>query len=141
MRIGRISDLRKRWENGGMSRQKRAPKKLSREEKKAQMMVRLEKTIDELLDWEERTERPNFTQIEDIILKLRKDIGEEMTEEVLSRLEGKTTVPGPTCPECGKEMRLKGEYQRQIESRIGGTEYERSYYYCPECEEGIFPPG
>ncbi len=49
------------------------------------MMVRLEKAIDELLDWEERAERPDFTQIEDIVLKLRKDIGEEMTEEVLSR--------------------------------------------------------
>ncbi len=123
-----------------MSRQKEAPKKLSREEKKAQMMVRLEKAIDELLDWEERAERPDFTQIEDIVLKLRKDIGEEMTEEVLSRLDGKTPVPGPICPNCGKEMRLKGEYQKRIESRIGGTEFERSYYFCPECDEGLFSP-
>lgn len=114
---------------------------MDREEKKAKLMARLEKAIDELLDWEERNERPNITQIEDIVLKIRKDMGEEMTEEVLSRLGGKTPVPGPVCPQCGKEMRLKGEFRRQIEARMGEVEYERSYYHCPACEEGIFPPG
>lgn len=124
-----------------MPRKRRAPKKMSREEKKTRMIARLEKAIDELLDWEERHERPTFTQIEDIVLKLRKDMGEEMTEEMLARQESKTRVPGPACPECGTEMRLKGEFRRQIESRVGGAEYERSYYYCPACDEGIFPPG
>jgi uncharacterized protein with PIN domain len=114
---------------------------MSREEKKERMMARLEKAIDELLNWEEDHERPNFTQIEDIVLKMRKEIGEDMVEEMLVMQEGKTPVPGPACPECGQEMRLKGEYQRQIESRVGETNYERSYYYCPGCEEGIFPPG
>ena len=124
-----------------MPRKRRAPKKMSREEKKTKMMVRQEEAIDELLDWEERNERPNLTQIEDIVLKLRKDIGEGMTEEMLAEMGGKTPVPGPACPECGKEMRLKGEFRKQIEGRMGEVDYERSYYYCPACEEGIFPPG
>ncbi len=124
-----------------MSRKRRAPKKLSRAEKKAQLMARLEKSIDELLDWEERNEKPNLTQIEDIVLKVRKDMGEEMTEEVLCRLSSKTPVPGPACPKCGKEMRLKGEYPKRIQSRLGEAEFERSYYFCPECDEGLFPPG
>jgi len=114
---------------------------MNREEKKEQMMARLEKVVDELIDWEERNETPNLTQIEDIVLKVRREIGEEMTEEVLSRVSAKTPVPGPACPKCGKEMRLKGEYRKQIESRTGEVEYERSYYFCPECDEGLFPPG
>ncbi len=124
-----------------MSRQRKAPKKLSREEKKAQLLARLEKSIDELLDWEERNEKPNLTQIEDIVLKVRKDMGEELTAAVISRLEGKTPMPGPACPQCGNEMRLKGEYPKRIQSRIGETEFERSYYFCPACDEGLFPPG
>lgn len=115
--------------------------KTSREEKKAKMMARLEQAIEELLDWEEQSERPNFTQIEDIILKIRKDIGEELTEAILGELGEKTPVPGPPCPECGEEMRLKGAYSKQIAGRIGEVGYERSYYYCPACAEGLFPPG
>jgi hypothetical protein len=124
-----------------MPRKRRVPKKMNREEKKARMMVRLEKAVDELWDWEEQNERPKFTQIEDIVLKLRQEIGEEMTAEVLARLEGKTPVPGPACPGCGQEMHLKGEFRRQLESRIGEAAYERSYYACPACEAGLFPPG
>ncbi len=115
--------------------------KQSREQKKAELMRRIESAVDELLDWEEQHERPTLTQIEDIVLELRKQIGEEMANEVLARVGGKTVVPGPTCPKCGKEMRYKGEREKQIESRAGEVDLERSYYACPECEEGIFPPG
>jgi hypothetical protein len=114
---------------------------LSREQKKAQLMAHMEKAIEELLDWEEQNERPKLTQIEDIVLKLRKQVGEEMANEVIERVSGKTVVPGPACPKCGREMRYKGERDKRIESRAGEVVLERSYYACPECDEGIFPPG
>jgi DNA repair exonuclease SbcCD ATPase subunit len=115
--------------------------KLTREQKKAKMMARLDKAVEELLDWEEKNERANLTQIEDIVLKLRKDVGEEMANEMLANREGKTPVPGPACPKCGKEMRYKGERGKHVESRAGEVEYERGYYACPECDQGLFPPG
>lgn len=115
--------------------------KLTREQKKAKLMARLEKAVEELLDWEEQTEKPNLTQIEDIVLKLRKQVGEEMADEVLTELGGQAPVPGPACPECGREMRYKGRHAKQLESRAGEMEYERGYYACPDCDEGFFPPG
>jgi hypothetical protein len=115
--------------------------KKSREQKKAELMTRLEKAVDELLDWEEQTQRPNLTQIEDIVLKLRKQVGEEMADEILTELGGQTPVPGPACPKCGREMRYKGRHGKQLESRAGPMEYERGYYACPDCDEGLFPPG
>jgi DNA repair exonuclease SbcCD ATPase subunit len=124
-----------------MPRKRRTPMKRTREQKKAQIMARLEEAVDELLDWEEENERPKLTEIEDIILKLRKQMGEELTEEILADLGGKTPVPGPACPVCGKEMRYKGDHELQLESRAGAIEYERGYYACPECDEGLFPPG
>jgi uncharacterized protein with PIN domain len=115
--------------------------KQSRDEKKARLMARLEKAADELLDWEEQNTKPTLTQLEDIVLALRKQMGEEMAEEVLGRMESKTMVPGPRCPKCGKEMHYKGQREKDVESRAGGLTIERGYYACPECDEGIFPPG
>jgi DNA repair exonuclease SbcCD ATPase subunit len=43
-----------------------------------------------------------------IVLKLRKQMGEELAVEILADLVGNTPVPGPACPVCGKEMRYKG---------------------------------
>jgi hypothetical protein len=111
------------------------------EQRKARLMARLEKAVDELLAWDDEHQRPTLTQIEDIVLKLRKEVGEEMASELLAEAEGKTPVPGPACPKCGREMRFKGEFEKQIESRAGGIDYERGYYTCPACEEGLFPPG
>ena len=115
--------------------------KLNREEKKARLMARFEKAADELLDWEEQNPKPTLTQLEDIILAVRKEMGEEMADEIIGRMEAKTPVPGPKCPKCGREMHNKGQREKDIESRAGEMNIERSYYACPECDEGIFPPG
>ena len=82
--------------------------KLSREEKKTRMMARLEKATNELLDWEEQNPWPTLTQLEDIVLMLRKQIGEEMAGEVLSRMEGRALVPGPRMSEMQKRNALQG---------------------------------
>jgi len=110
-------------------------------QRKARLMAHLEKAVDELLEWDDKHARPTLTQIEEIVLKLRKEVGEEMATEILAEVEGKTPMPGPACPECGREMRFKGEFEKQIESRAGGVDYERGYYACPACGEGLFPPG
>ena len=115
--------------------------KPSREEKKARLMARLEKAADELLDWEEQNPKPTLTQLEDIVLLVRKEMGEEMAAEIIGRMEAKAVVPGPRCPQCGKEMHYKGQREKDVESRAGGVSLERGYYTCPECEEGFFPPG
>jgi DNA repair exonuclease SbcCD ATPase subunit len=115
--------------------------KPSREEKKAQLMSQFEKVVEELLEWEEQTQEPTLTQIEDIVLELREQVGEEMANEILERIGGRTVVPGPACPGCGKEMRYKGQQEKQVESRVGEMVFERGYYSCEECDEGFFPPG
>jgi DNA repair exonuclease SbcCD ATPase subunit len=116
-------------------------KKISRAEQKARLMAKAEKLIDELLEWDEQTKRPNLTQIEDKVLELRKRMSAAMAETVLEGQGGKEPVPGPKCPKCGKEMRYKGGHRNQVESRAGRLEVERGYSWCPECEQGVFPPG
>ena len=113
----------------------------SQQEKRVRLLAKAEKLIDEYLAWEESHPRPDLTQIEDIALKLRKELGKEITQMALEDQVARRPVPGPNCPDCGKEMHYKGEKGSQLESRVGGLALERGYYYCPACKEGLFPPG
>jgi len=115
--------------------------KRSWQEKKEALSKRAEELIEQLLEWEDENPRPTLTQIEDEILHLRKELGKEMAKLVLEEQGTKTQIPGPSCPRCGKEMRYKGQKMDRVESRVGKLEIDRGYYYCPECKEGLFPPG
>lgn len=113
----------------------------TRTELKADLMKQAEELIEGLLDWTEETHAPNLTQIEDVVLALRKRIGEHAAQAVLAAQEQARPVPGPACPTCGAEMHYKDRKTHRVESRIGQLQVERGYYYCTGCERGLFPLG
>ena len=113
----------------------------SSEELKAELMAEAEAAIDELLGWQEDTAAPTLTQIEEVVLKLRKRLGERMTEVVVEDQEAVRPVPGPACETCGREMHYKGMKEVTVEGRMGRAKLERGYYYCDRCKSGLFPPG
>lgn len=57
--------------------------KQTRERMKATLMMEAEVIIDTLLDQQECWEQPTLMEIEDVILDLRKRLGERMAEVVL----------------------------------------------------------
>jgi uncharacterized protein with PIN domain len=115
--------------------------KPSRAERKAALLHQAEQMVDDLLNWEDEHQRPNLTEIEDIVLALRKRIGEQMAQSVVDHQAARSPVPGPACPTCGREMHAKSRKRRRIESRAGSVPLERSYFYCDHCRRGSFPPG
>jgi len=58
--------------------------KKSQSKPKASYMAEAEDLFDELMAWDESTPEPDMTQIEEIILVLRKLIGERMAQIALS---------------------------------------------------------
>jgi hypothetical protein len=115
--------------------------KRSREELRAELRGEAEAMIDELLDWHESSGAPTLDEIEEVILKLRKRLGERMAETVIGEQEAVRPVPGPACPTCGQEMHYKGMKEVTVEGRLGVTGLSRAYYYCDHCRSGLFPPG
>lgn len=113
----------------------------TRAELKVELMQQAELVVDALLEWNEETAAPTMTQIEDVILRLRKQLGEGMVRTVLEAQEAQRPVPGPVCARCGQEMHYKGMKETQVESRVGNVGLKRGHYYCETCQAGVFPPG
>jgi hypothetical protein len=114
--------------------------KLTRAEKKARLEAAAAGLIEELLEWDEKNEKPNLTQIEDAVLELRQRFGQEMALTLVEGQAARQPTEAPVCAQCGQAMRYKGVKQKDVESRVGGLEVERGYYYCGECHSGHFPP-
>lgn len=115
--------------------------KKSREQLKEEFIADAEALFDELMAWDEQTQEPNLTQIEEIVLELRKRFGEQIAQKLMRRQEQRQPAEKVRCPKCGREMAPKGMKDNRVETRIGNLKIERGYYYCSQCQKGIFPPG
>jgi hypothetical protein len=114
--------------------------KRSRGQKKAELLAEAEALIDSLLNWDERTSKPNLSQIEDEVLEMRRRFGQRLAKAVIEDQEVKQPVEAPKSPQCGAELRYKGQKAVNIESRLGTLAAARGYYFCARCASGLFPP-
>jgi uncharacterized protein with PIN domain len=113
----------------------------TRAELRTKLLAEAERAIDDLLDWTDQTPRPNLTQIETAVLRLRKQMGEQAAQAVLEAQEAQRPVPGPRCPTCQREMHYKDTKAQTVKSRVGQLQVCRGYYYCETCQQSLFPPG
>jgi hypothetical protein len=120
---------------------KATQKKLTRAQQKEQLLAEAERLIEQMLAWTEQTERPNLTQIETIVLELRRQFGKSLAENAIAAQATTQPIVAPACPHCGHALQSKGGKAKTVVSQVGDLQLDRTHYYCPTCERGLFPPG
>lgn len=108
-----------------------------REAVKARLMARAEAAIDKLLGDERVSEAMTMSSIEAVVGKSETDFRQAALEEVIAMQK----TSAKCCPLCGSKLLDKGKQERRVVSLRGEVRLERTYYECPTCRKGYFPPG
>ena len=106
---------------------------------KARLLERYTSQLDEMLEQLEVDKALNLTEIEEIALELRYQVGQSTTEALAVNASQQQEVD-VFCPSCQERMRYKGRKRKWIKTRSGDVQIERPYYYCEACRTGHFPP-
>lgn len=112
---------------------------LDKETLKAHLMKRYSEQLDEMFDQLSEDEPLHLTQIEEVALRTRQQVGQTITEELLKN-ESQRREVDVLCPECQAIMRNKGMKKKWVKTRSGAVQVNRPYYYCDQCKTGHFPP-
>jgi hypothetical protein len=113
-----------------------------REKEKEKLQQAMGEMYDKLWQWREEHPEASFDDIVAQVTPQRRVVMAQMLK-ALACQHGSGQVPeGRVCSGCGAMMEYKGEPKRAVEHYLEGeTELNRAYYYCPQCEWGLFPPG
>jgi len=103
-----------------------------------------------MADWRAQHPRAPLTEIERELdarwARLRVGMLERVAHQSAATTWRQATPDGedgvPTCPQCAQRLQPQGRRTRPLRT-VGGQELQlqREYGVCPQCGQGLFPPG
>ena len=104
-----------------------------------------EEIISGIAEWREQNPKATFREIEAEVDKRLSVLRVRMLSDAAIRsaqAEWDEASREAVCPSCGVKLVKKGKKKRRLQTRGGQeVELEREYGVCPQCGQGIFPPG
>ena len=100
-----------------------------------------------MADWRAAHPRATFSEIEEAVderlsqlrARLLADLALASTAADVSAATGEDR---PRCARCGVVMQARGPSERKLLTQGGAAvRLQRSYAACPQCGDGVFPPG
>ena len=113
--------------------------KLDKKALKAKLLEQYQSHLDEVLDQLDDNHGFHISEIEDIALELRQEVGEDVTI-ALTQEESQQMEVDVVCLTCHQQMRAKGRKEKWVKTRTGDVRVSRAYYYCETCQTGHFSP-
>jgi len=113
---------------------------MKREEAKAKFIRGAEEMFEEMWAWGEEYPQATFDDITEKMAQARRELmGEMLGDFVLQHGDGR--YEEANCPQCGQEMKSNGRRTRTVIDAEGEVKVKRAHRRCPDCGQGIFPPG
>jgi hypothetical protein len=111
------------------------------EKEEAEFMTGVAEMYAALRQWRANHPQASFDEIAGQVTPRRRALMGQLLAQLAHQHGDGEVVEGLSCPECGQAMSYKGTPKRDVLHKEGGSELERAYYYCAQCEAGLFPPG
>ncbi len=98
-------------------------------------------------EWRHQHPQATFREIEEAVDERLAQLRAGMLEELaqMSPHAEWSQLPKeqrPTCEQCGSGLVSRGKHQRRLQTTGGQhIQLDRQYGTCPQCGQGIFPPG
>jgi hypothetical protein len=95
----------------------------------------------DLLAWRRAHPEATMDEIVAEVTRHRREVMGDLVGELAQEpAEDDAQAEAVGCPSCGQPAEYRGEQTRQVLHFEGASTLSRSYYYCPRCERGFFPP-
>jgi hypothetical protein len=95
----------------------------------------------EMASWQRDHPRATLSEIEDEVDAQLARVRQQVVDAHLQTLplaDGER----PICAGCGGSLKSQGRKRRTLITKQGGRiALERTYWWCPRCRAGLFPPG
>lgn len=108
---------------------------------RAEFLQAATEMYEEVRRWRRKHPEASFDEIAAQVTPRRRGLMGKLLVQLASQHGDGEVVEGLRCPDCGQAMTYKGRPSRDVEHLEGETKLERAYYYCAQCEAGLFPPG
>jgi len=115
--------------------------KLQAEKAKAEAQQAFEQMWEELYQWRAEHPEASFDEVAAQVTPRRRAVMGQLLAQLACQHGDGEVVEGVVCPDCGQAMSYKGKPKREVTHLEGELEIARAYYYCADCESGLFPPG
>ena len=112
----------------------------SRAELREKLLAEAAAKIEEILDWTESTPKPTLTEIEEIVLKVRREFGQVLAQSVVNVQESEQPVPGPKCRQVRARDACEGPQGERDREPGGACGDEASLLLLFALSERVFSP-
>lgn len=109
--------------------------------RQAEFVTAAEAMYARLRRWRGEHPEASFDEIGEQVTQERQRLMGGLLGELAAQPEEVLREPGLVCAGCGQELTGKGKRWRGVGHLEGEVRLARHYYYCDDCQSGLFPPG